>query len=354
VFFAPVAASADQFDAQIAALNGQISQEQAQAQAAQSQANTINGQIAILNAQIASVTAQLQLNQAKQDQTQQRITDAQQQMAAKKAIMDEEVRTIYQDSQVTPLEMLVASKNLSDFVDKQQYGDQIKSHIQDQLAQIEQLKADLLQQQAALKVQISQESGLNATLNQQRQQQAQLLAAAQGDVNQANANIANNNAKVASLRAQQAAAIRSASRYVGAPPGASGGSGGACDNGYGNGGYPMSWCNSAQDSLVDSWGMYNRECVSWAAWRRSQIGRPIPGGWGNANQWPGSARAAGYRVDGSPEVGAVAIYMGGYYGHAMVVEQVNGGYVTVSQMNADLNGHFSYGQWPVSSLEFIH
>jgi peptidoglycan DL-endopeptidase CwlO len=350
------AAYADSFDAQISALNSQIAGSQQAAQAAHAQADTVAGQIDELDAQIASVTAQLQLNRTKQVQTQQRINDAQAQLATKKAILDEEVRAIYQDSQVTPLEMLASSNNFSDYVDKQQYNDQIKDHIQDELAQVNQLKADLEGQQAALNVQVSQEAGLSSTLQQQKNQQAQLLAAAQGNEAQANADVKAKNGQVASLRAQQSAAIQAASSHVsrGSVPGASGGSGGACDNGSGNGGYPMVWCNAAQDSLVDNWGMYNRECVSYAAWKRSAIGRPVPGGWGNANQWPGSARAAGYSVDGSPRVGDVAVYMGGFYGHVGVVEAVNGGSIIMSDMNGDNAGHFSYDSWPTSSLTFIH
>ena len=112
----------------------------------------------------------------------------------------------------------------------------------------------------------------------------------------ADASVQQSNSQIASLRQQQAAALAAASRvYSGTIPGASGGSGGACDNGHGNGGYPMSWCNAPQDSITTPWG-YSRECVSWAGFRRSQLGRPVYA-WGNANQWANGARAAGFRVD---------------------------------------------------------
>jgi peptidoglycan DL-endopeptidase CwlO len=251
--------------------------------------------------------------------------------------------------------MLASSQNLSDFVDKQQYNDQIKDHIQDELAQINQLKTQLDQQQAALNVQISQDTGLRATLNQQTSQQAQLLAEAQGNEAQANASITTNNAQIAKLNAEEAATLQASSRsYTGTVPGASSGSGGACDDGNGNGGYPATWCNAPQDSLVDSWGMYNRECVSWAAWERSQLGRPIPGGWGNANQWANSARAAGYTVDNNPEVGAIAQTSAGPFGHVAIVAQIQGSNVIVSEMNYDDAGHFRYGEYPISYFDYIH
>jgi surface antigen len=355
VFFAPIGVNADQFTSQISALNAQVAGDQQQAEAAHSQANTIDGQISEIDAQIASVTAQLDLSRTQQAQTQARISDAQNQLATKKSILDEEVRAIYQDSQTTPLEMLASSQNLSDFVDKQQYNDQIKDHIQDELAQITQLEGQLEQQQTALNVQISQDTGLSATLGQQEGQQAQLLAEAQGNEAQANASISANNSQIAKLNAEEAATLQSSSRsYSGSIPGASSGSGGACDDGNGNGGYPAEWCNAAQDSLIDSWGMYNRECVSWAAWRRSDIGRPIPGGWGNANQWANSARSAGYTVNSTPEVGAIAQTDAGPFGHVAIVEAIQGSNVVVSEMNYDDEGHYRLGTYATSYFDYIH
>lgn len=61
--------------------------------------------------------------------------------------------------------------------------------------------------------------------------------------------------------------------------------------------------------------------------------------WGNAASWAVSARAAGYRVDSTPAVGAIAqwnAWAGGSWGwgHVGVVESVNGdGTVTISEMN---------------------
>jgi len=31
--------------------------------------------------------------------------------------------------------------------------------------------------------------------------------------------------------------------------------------------YPAKWKDVPQDSMFDDWGMYNRECVSFVAWR---------------------------------------------------------------------------------------
>jgi surface antigen len=81
-------------------------------------------------------------------------------------------------------------------------------------------------------------------------------------------------------------------------------------------------------------------CTYYAYNRRAQLGRPIGGNWGNAATWAYYARQDGFRVDKTPEVGAVMQTEGGwggytYFGHVGVVEKLNGdGGFTVSEMNA--------------------
>lgn len=84
------------------------------------------------------------------------------------------------------------------------------------------------------------------------------------------------------------------------------------------------------------WG----QCTWWAATRRADIGKPIPG-WGNAATWAGSAASAGYTVDGSPSAGSVIVFQPGVlgasagYGHVAMIEEVRGdGSILISESNA--------------------
>jgi surface antigen len=124
-----------------------------------------------------------------------------------------------------------------------------------------------------------------------------------------------------------------------------------------HGGYPAKWDAPArQDSRLDSWGMYNRECVSYAAWKVYQTYGSMPywGGVGNANQWVRDARRAGIATGSTPAVHSVAISMRGYYGHAMWVEKVSGDMIYVSQYNYDLHGHYSEMWLRSSDLTYIY
>jgi surface antigen/LysM repeat protein len=81
-------------------------------------------------------------------------------------------------------------------------------------------------------------------------------------------------------------------------------------------------------------------CTWYAYNRRAELGRPIGSNWGNASTWAAYARAAGFRVDKTPEPGAVFQTTAGWSGagHVGIVERVNsdGSFLT-SEMN--------YGGW---------
>ncbi len=75
-------------------------------------------------------------------------------------------------------------------------------------------------------------------------------------------------------------------------------------------------------------------CTWYAYNRRTELGRPVGGLWGDAFSWDYFAQASGYRVDHAPEVGAVMQTDAGRWGHVAVVESVGqDGSVTISEMN---------------------
>ena len=114
--------------------------------------------------------------------------------------------------------------------------------------------------------------------------------------------------------------------------------------------YPFLFSKAPKDSLVDPWGMYNRECVSYTAFKVAQSGRTMPnwGGFGNANQWPMNALLNNITVDSNPLKGDVAIAFSSENGHAMYIEAVKGRDVTVSQYNWPINGQ--KGSWSEMTL----
>jgi surface antigen len=79
-------------------------------------------------------------------------------------------------------------------------------------------------------------------------------------------------------------------------------------------------------------------CTWYAANRRAQMGREVPGNLGNANTWAVIAASFGIPTGATPAVGAVAVKHARAPGHVGVVEAVNAdGSFWMSEMN-------SYGQ----------
>ncbi|MGN6588063.1 MAG: CHAP domain-containing protein, partial [Solirubrobacterales bacterium] len=134
-------------------------------------------------------------------------------------------------------------------------------------------------------------------------------------------------------------------KIVKAPP--VGGKGGGVDPGDD---YPPRWKNVPQDSVLDPWLEYNRECTSFVAWAlHSRNGFEMPFHQ-NANQWGPMAIKRGFVVNSQPAVGSVAWSNGGVFGHVAYVVAVNGGNVTVEEYNFLVRG--AYDKRVVSASAF--
>ena len=75
---------------------------------------------------------------------------------------------------------------------------------------------------------------------------------------------------------------------------------------------------ASNNARYDAKSYYVGECT-WGV--KSQLSWVGPY-WGNANQWVASARAEGFSVGTTPQVGAVAVWVGGAYGHVALVSAV--------------------------------
>ena len=83
--------------------------------------------------------------------------------------------------------------------------------------------------------------------------------------------------------------------------------------------------------------------IGQCTWGVKQAAPWVGNYWGNAAQWLGSARAAGFRTGSTPQVGAVAVWTNSYYGHVAVVTAVNGSQIQVVESN--YAGNMSVGNY---------
>lgn len=117
--------------------------------------------------------------------------------------------------------------------------------------------------------------------------------------------------------------------------------------------YPAQWKNAQQDAVVDSWGLWDRECTSFVAYRLSSVnGYELPRAYGNATSWGTHARSQGIRVDNTPGLGSVAWNS---FGHVVWVSNVLGNSVEIEEYNYGYTGAYHRRVIPVSSVTgFIH
>jgi peptidoglycan DL-endopeptidase CwlO len=342
---------ADDYDAQINALRGENANVQSTVDKLAGEADTLQEQVNNLQAQINNLQAQINANIAKQNDLQKQIEDAQKELARQRSILGEAIKTSYVDGQITTIEMLATSKNLSDFVDKEEYHTAVENKIQETLKKITKLQNELKIKKTEIEALLKGQTEQQAQLDASRNQQAYLLNMNQQQQAEYNSKIKDNNSKIKDLEKQRLLANMRNSWGV---------------TYGGDGGYPWGYYEPYSSAAwscggPDPWGMCYRECVSYAAWKVYSDGKYMPnwGGVGNAYQWIQNARNAGFEVDHSPRAGDIAIrdrnYSNPYdVGHAMYVEDVMGdGSLAISQYNASLRGEYSTAHRSADGLWFI-
>jgi hypothetical protein len=375
---------ADFYQNQINSLSSQNSLTQAQLNALQLQATNYQQAINAYQVQINDINNSIASNNNKQAADEQAIATDEAKITLNKQYLSNDIKTMYVQGQMTMIEQLATSQNLSTFVNKQEDDIKVQDSLDSLLTSIKSLQLQAQNNANEVAALIKTEQAQQAQVASDESQQAQLLNMNQQQQSAYNAQIAANNSQIAALKAEQVAAYAAIARSVQVKP--SGGGGGACDVGYGNGGYPSTLCDAPQDAILDANGFPNRECTSFADWYFTNIeGNSSFQVNGNAGWW---WETSNYAVSTYPDVqvGALGIepsssldapvpsLHGGYYGHVMVVLALPGttydghlpytsaaagtyvpaGYVLVMSMNEDYQGHFMYNLWPANYLMYIN
>ena len=343
---------------QINDLSAQNDQNQQNVNALQLQANSYQDAINQLQGEISALQAAISANEAKQAELQAEIVADQAKLDQEKKVLGEDLKAMYVGGQMTTVEMLATSKNLSNFVDAETYSSAVQNKIQNTMQQITTLQNQLEQQQVQVQALLASQQQQQSQLASAQAQQQNLLAMNQAQQDSYNSQIASNRQKISQLEAQQAAINAASTQAINLGP--SGGSGGACDIGYGNGGYPMPWCNATEDSVTTAGSFPNRECTSFAYWYFTTMEGKSLSVWGNAKDW---VYTSSRPTSQTPNRGDIGVKTAGPYGHVVIVLALSGetyggytvpsGYVLTMSMNFDYAGHFHTSIYPENSLVYI-
>lgn len=336
---------------QINALNAQNSQKKQSVDDLQLQASSYQDAINKLEQQIGGIENALAASTAQQAKLKLQIIEDKHKIEVQKGYLSEDIRTMYVDGQLSTIEELATSKNLSDYVDKEEYRTAIQNKVDATIKEITALQEQLQAKKQQVDQLVSTQQQQQSKLDSDRAQKAQLLGYNQSQQNNYNSQIKSNSKKISALEAEQAR-INAASSRTGSYVGPSGGSGGACDNGHGNGGYPLAWCNAGLDAVLTSGGFPSRECTSFAYWYFTSMEGKSLSVSGNAKDWVYTSNRP---VTQTPHVGDIFVHTAGYYGHVGIVVGISGDWVQTISMNDDYGGHYyNTREYPVSSLYYIH
>lgn len=328
---------------QIAALERENAANKRTVADLRNQATSYQNAIAQLQSQINTLQTQIDANTAEQQRLQAEITAAEAELAKQKRVLGENIKTVYLEGQISTLEMLASSKDLSEFVDKQQYRNSVQDKIKTTLDKITQLKFELTAKKESVEKLLAEQQGQRDQLANNRAEQNNLLAYNQDQQADFNQRTKDNQSKINDLIASQRRANFNPDggyyflRFPGSANAFS-----PDDYPYRNAGFGMSPGGCVDNDGPDMWGYCTRQCVSYAAWAVAASGRSAPIGYGNARDWVAAAYARGVTVSRSPEPGDVAISTSGYWGHAMYVESVSASSFTTSEYNSYLTGTLSY------------
>ena len=325
-------------DEQINAVQREIDQYRAKSEQLKDEAASIEKELAGLSAQKQTIEGQIALTQLQHDKLQQEIAVTQKKIDGNRSVLGTILADIYVDDQISPLEMLASSKNISDFVDKRSHRSAISQNLASTVQQINKLKETLASQQNETERLLGEQKLAKQALADKEVEQQNLLAKTQGDNVAYQTLTADREARKGELHKQQQAAIEAAMRRGGS------GFNPSTVGDASKGGYPWeagctvnanAWSfGGPNGNGTDPLGYGCRQCVSYTAFKVGQRTGNYPRYWGNANMWPASARASGYQTGSTPRANSVGVIMSGQYGHTVWVDSVNAdGTLTISQYN---------------------
>ena len=349
--------SADEYDDRINALQQDIAKYQAEGARLNSEAATLQSALAQLGNEKSAIQTQVDISQAKYDQLVAQIIETEQKIKDNQDALGKTIADLYVDDKISPIEMLASSKNIGDYLDKQEYRSSVRNELTSTITEIKDLKKSLVEKKAEVEKVLAEQKSQRDQLAAKESEKQNLLQKTQGQEAGYQQLIGNSQAAIAEAKATQALVN---SRYTsnGGFTLINAGSLGAYTWNYSN--CPMSGYLStggADGNGGDGYGYGCRQCASYVAWKiAKETGKYYS--WGNAVNFTGNAISEGY-IEGAPQPGSIAVMdpgkAGQSYGHVAWVESVSGNMVTISQYNYDYgDGYGMYSVMTLSSGAFDH
>ncbi len=348
---------ADEYDDKISRLQADMAVYQAESDRLNGEAATLQNALAQLANERAAIQKQVDLSQAQYDKLVIDIANTEKQIKENQDGLGSTLADLYVDGEISPLEMLASSSNISDFLNKQEYQSSVRDQLASTIKTVKDLKTQLSTQKADVEKVLNEQKAARDALVAKETEQQNLLNQTQNSEANYQGLIASSQQQITEAKATQAAIrarINGSGGYVLIDAGS------LSDYPWNNSNCAM-WgylsTGGADGNGGDGYGYGCRQCASYAAWRIAKE-TGVYYRWGNAVNFTQNAINAGYQ-EGPPMPGSIAIMdpakAGQGYGHVAWVEAVNGNMVTVSQYNYDYGqGYGMYSMMTLSSSAFDH
>ena len=334
---------AETTDEKIAAQDNKISSLTAQQQEAQKQVDQIQGQVSTIQAEQASLQAENEKLQAESKKLEGEITELSKNIVARNASLEKQARSAQTNGAATSyINTIVNSKSITEAISRVAAMSEIVSANNKML---EQQKAD---KKAISDKQVANNEAINTVIaNQQKlADDAQALTTKQAELKVAELNLAAEKATAegekASLLEKKAAAEAEARAAAEAEAAYRARQTSQQQSVVASGNTSFSAQVQATSATDDEDSSYTPAPAPAPARQRptySSNASSYPTGectwgaktlapwagdyWGNGAQWATSAAAAGFRTGSTPQVGAIACWNDGGYGHVAVVTAVS-------------------------------
>lgn len=199
--------NANTYQQQIDALNAQNNQKKSQQGVLSLEAGSLSQAIEVLEHEIAQKQAAINTYKAEVERLQAEIKKAEIELAKQKRILGETIKTMYLEGDISTLEMLATSKDLSDYFDKEQYRESVRSKVKNSVDKITQLKLDMNTNKEKTEKLIAEQEVLKSDLLAQNNEKNRLLSLNVNEQNKLDGEIRANQQRIAKLRAEAEAAL---------------------------------------------------------------------------------------------------------------------------------------------------
>ena len=329
---------ADTTDDKIAAQNNKINSLNAQQQAAQAQVDQIQSQVSAIKSQQEKLQAENEKLTAESEKLSAEIDELSKNIVARNESLANQARSAQTNGTVTSyINTIVNSSSITEAISRVTAMNEIISANNKML---EQQKAD---KEAITEKQIANNEAINTVIANQQTlaDDAQALATKEAELKVAQINLAAEKASAEgeknSLLEQKAAAQKAAEAAAAAEAAyrsqqasqlqaiqASGNTNLSAQIQAVSGGTPAAAAPApaATVSNVSYSSDASTYPVGQCTWGAKTLAPWAGNYWGNGGQWAASAAAAGFRVGSQPQVGAIACWTDGGYGHVAVVTAV--------------------------------